>query len=56
MISLTLRFQDDTFPNFAGQNAGKFLLDMLKENPHFALQAADEIEVKGSFGKFVEER
>lgn len=56
MISLTLRFQPDTFPSMKGQEAARFLLDMLKEHPDFAMKAAQEIEVKGEFGKFREER
>lgn len=56
MIALTLRFDDGTFPTMKGQDAGRFLLDMLKEHPDFAMKAAEEIEVKGDFGRFVEER
>ncbi len=56
MIALTLRFEDDTFPTMKGKQAGEFLLDMLKENPGFAMRAAEQIEVAGEFGKFTEKR
>ncbi len=56
MITLTLRFPDDTFPTMRGEDAGRFLLSMLVENPQFAVKAATEVEVKGEFGKFKEER
>jgi len=56
MISLTLRYDSGLFPTMHGRDAGEFLLSMLKENPAFALTAAEELEVKGEFGKFIERR
>lgn len=56
MITLTLRYPEDCLPHLTGQDAAEFVLSMMKENPGFALKAATEIEVKGPFGRVVEER
>ncbi len=56
MIALTLRFDESAFSSMDGREAGRFFLAMLVEDPAFAMKAADEIEVKGDFGRFVEER
>jgi len=56
MIAITLRFDDDLFPTYGGKQAGKFLLEMVKENPSLAVQAAQEFQVKGDFGVFTERR
>lgn len=57
MISLTLRFSEDSLPRLSGEDAAKFVLDILKENPSFAVKAATEIEVKGpTIGRMVEQR
>ena len=56
MITLTLRYPEDTFPRVTGEEAAQYWMSLLTTNPDFAVKAATEVEVKGPFGKKVEQR
>jgi len=57
MITLTLKFPEESLPRLHGEDAARFVLNILKENPQFAIRAATEVEVKGpTVGRIVEQR
>lgn len=55
MITLTLRYPDGTLPRLHGEDAAKFVMDVLLNNPDFALKMATEVEVRGPGFKPVRE-
>ena len=54
-MTVTLEIPDDLFPSLRGQDAARFILQMVKEDPELALKAATEIELRGTFGRISED-
>lgn len=51
MIEFRISFDETPFNHLSGSGANRFLLDMLKTNPGFFLEAAEQIEVISKLGR-----
>lgn len=51
MTEVRLCFDDSTLNHLTGNQAVEFLTKMLRGDPHFFVSAADEIQIKGAFGR-----
>lgn len=56
MIAVTLRFDEDAISHISGEAAGQYVLQMLKEQPKLAVDAARQVDVWGPWGKITETR
>lgn len=50
MIEVTLRFGENLFEGWTGSQMNDFLIDMLKSNPSFSIDAAEEVTIKSRHG------
>ena len=55
-VIIEITIDDDEINRVSGELAGKLTLTDFKQYPQWFVQNADSIEVRGTFGRYSEER